>query len=106
MALTKSYQETVLKRIREDPAYAKALYNEAIDAILSGEREEGLMMMRDIVNADVGFPRLAKHLDIPEKSLHRMLSRRGNPSVGVFGRIAKGLRDILNFSPTRAAACL
>jgi len=106
MALTKSYKETVLKRIKDDPAYAQALYNEAIDAILSGEKEEGLLIMRDIVNADVGFPRLAKHLDIPEKSLHRMLSSRGNPSVGVFGRIAKGLCDLLNFSPTRAVACL
>jgi len=106
MALTKAYRETVLKRIKDDAAYAQALYNEAIDAILSGEREEGLLIMRDIVNADVGFPRLAKYLDIPEKSLHRMLSRRGNPSVGVFGRIAKGMCDMLNFNPTRAVACL
>ena len=93
MALTKSYTESVLNRIRTDKAYAEALYNEAIEAILSGEREEGLAILRDIVNADVGFPKLAAHTDIPEKSLHRMLSRRGNPSVGVFGRIAKGLQD-------------
>lgn len=46
------------------------------------------------------------HTDIPEKSLHRMLSRRGNPSVGVFGRIAKGLQDLLGFDPLRSAACL
>lgn len=106
MALAKSYTESVLKRIREDSKFAAALYNEAIDAILSGEREEGLMMIRDIVNADVGFPRLAKHVDIPEKSLHRMLSRRGNPSVGVFGRIARGVVELLNFTPTKAVACL
>ena len=106
MALTKSYTESVLNRIRTDKAYAESLYNEAIEAILSGEREEGLAILRDIVNADVGFPKLAAHTDIPEKSLHRMLSRRGNPSVGVFGRIAKGLQDLLGFDPLRSAACL
>lgn len=42
MALTKSYTESVLNRIRTDKAYAEALYNEAIEAIMSGEREEGL----------------------------------------------------------------
>ena len=106
MALTKSYTDSVLSRIRTDRAYAEALYNEAIEAILSGGREEGLAILRDIVNADVGFPKLAAHTDIPEKSLHRMLSRRGNPSVGVFGRIAKGLQDLLGFDPLRSAACL
>lgn len=106
MALTKSYRESVLNRIQADRAYAEALYNEAITAILSGEREEGLAILRDIVNADVGFPKLAAHTDIPEKSLHRMLSRRGNPSVGVFGRIVKGLQDLLGFDPVRSAACL
>lgn len=106
MAFTKSYRESVLNRIRTDNAYAEALYNEAIEAILSGEREEGLAILRDIVNADVGFPKLAAHTDIPEKSLHRMLSRRGNPSVGVFGRIVKGLQELSGFDPLRSAACL
>ena len=29
-----------------------------------------------------------------------------NSSVGVFGRIAKGLQDLLGFDPLRSAACL
>ena len=40
------------------------------------------------------------------KSYTESVSRRGNPSVGVFGRSAKGLQDLLGFDPLRSAACL
>ncbi len=39
------------------------------------------MILRDLVNATLGFEQLAKLTDVPSKSLHRMLSRKGNPSM-------------------------
>lgn len=88
---TTSYRNTVLKRIRESPKFAQAVYSEAIEAILRGEREEGLSMLRDLVNAGQGFPALARETSIPEKSLQRALSKRGNPTLANFSKITASL---------------
>lgn len=81
MALTRKYKETVLKRIRKDYRFAKALIVEALNALLDGETEEGLSMLRDLVNAKISFAELARQTGFGEKSLHRMLSHRGNPTT-------------------------
>jgi DNA-binding phage protein len=81
MVLTRDYKETVLKRIQTDERFARALYAEAMNALLEGETAEGLSMLRDLVNAKVSFGALSKHTGLGEKSLHRMLSRRGNPTT-------------------------
>jgi DNA-binding phage protein len=80
MALTHDYRETVLNRIQRDARFARALYIEAVNALLDGENEEGLSMLRDLVNAKISFKELAKQTGFGEKSLHRMLSRHGNPT--------------------------
>lgn len=80
MALTREYKETVLNRIQKDDRFAKALYAEAMNALLTGETEEGFSMLRDLVNAKISFSELARETGFGEKSLHRMLSRRGNPT--------------------------
>lgn len=81
MALTREYKKTVVERIQRDPRFAKALYAEAVNAILDGETGEGLSMLRDLVHAEITFTELAKQTGFNEKSLHRMLSRRGNPTA-------------------------
>jgi DNA-binding phage protein len=48
---------------------------------MSGEAETARLILRDLVNATLGFEQLAKLTDVPSKSLHRMLSPRGNPSM-------------------------
>ena len=48
------------------------------------------------VNATMGFEQLAKLTDMPSKSLHRMLSPKGNPSMdnlaAIFGALRKRLK--------------
>ena len=48
------------------------------------------------VNATMGFEQLAELTDMPSKSLHRMLSPKGNPSMdnlaAIFGAIRKRLK--------------
>lgn len=80
MALTREYKETVLARIRHDPKFARALYAEAVNALLEGETDEGLSILRDLVHASITFKKLARETGFGEKALHRMLSRRGNPT--------------------------
>jgi DNA-binding phage protein len=99
MALTKAYRETVLARIKREPKFARALYAEAITAILEGETEEGLSMLRDLVHSEITFKELARQTGFGEKALHRMLSRRGNPTARSLAAIVRAIRDDLGFVP-------
>jgi predicted Zn-dependent protease len=51
MALTRKYRQTVLARIKRDPKFARALYAEAVSALLAGETDVGLSILRDLVHA-------------------------------------------------------
>jgi DNA-binding phage protein len=81
MALTRDFKETVNARIQADPEFAAALLDEAISLFLNGEPETARLILRDLVNATVGFEQLAIETSRPSKSLHRMLSAKGNPTM-------------------------
>jgi putative addiction module killer protein len=81
MGLTRDFKETVIARVERDPTLAKALLDEATTLLISGEAETARVILRDLVNATLGFEQLAKLTDVPSKSLHRMLSPKGNPSM-------------------------
>ena len=70
-----------MARIQRDKKFARTLYAEALNALLEGETEEGLSMLRDLVHAGISFKELAEQTGLGEKALHRMLSRRGNPTT-------------------------
>ncbi len=96
MALTRDFKKTIVARVERDPAFAKALLDEAATLFLSGEPETARLILRDLVNATVGFEQLARLTDTPSKSLHRMLSPKGNPSMdnlaAIFGALRKRLK--------------
>ena len=92
MALTRSFKESVAARARRDPRFREALFTEAINAYLSGETDAGKAILRDLVNATVGFESLAAAVRKPSKSLHRMLAPRGNPSTENFFAIVSTLQ--------------
>src|SRR3981081_2064398 len=81
MALTRDFKQTVVERVQRDPAFAKALLDEAATLFLNGEPYTARLILRDLVNATVGFEGLAVETAKPAKSLHRMLSEKGNPSM-------------------------
>ena len=79
MALTKEFRETVQGRARRDAAFRRGLLTEALDCLLAGEIDDGKLLLRDYINATVGFDELARLTDKTPKSLMRMLSDAGNP---------------------------
>lgn len=81
MALTRDFKQTVVERVQRDQAFAKALLDEAATMMLNGEPEPARLILRDLVNATIGFEALATKTQKPAKSLHRMLSARGNPGM-------------------------
>ena len=95
MALIRHSRHTVVERVRRDPAFAKALLDEAVTLFLNGEPDTARLVLRDLVNATVGFERLAGATGKPAKSLHRMLSIDGNPSMDNLSLILGVLRKRL-----------
>lgn len=95
MALTRDFKQTVVERVQRDPAFGKALLDEAATMFLNGEPDTARLILRDLVNATVGFEGLALAIAKPSKSLHRMLSVNGNPSMdnlaAIFGAVRKTL---------------
>ncbi|MGP0089376.1 MAG: DNA-binding protein [Xanthobacteraceae bacterium] len=79
MALTREFKETVKARAARDPAFREALRTEAAEQLLAGDLETGKAVLRDYINATVGFEKLAKATGAPAKSLMRMLGPKGNP---------------------------
>ena len=81
MALTREFKETVQARARTDPEFREALLQEAVDAMLAGEVEVGKAVLRDYINATIGFKELGVCANKPAKSLMRMFSPAGNPQA-------------------------
>ncbi len=79
MALTKSFKETIQSRIRRDPEFKAQLFAEAIECFLNGDPETGKKVLRDYINATVGFRELSSLTGISPKSLMRMFGPDGNP---------------------------
>jgi DNA-binding phage protein len=96
MALTRTFRKTVIERIERDPAFSKMLLIDVATPFLSDEPETARLVLRDLVNATLGFEQLVVLTDKPSKSLHRMLSSDGNPSMDnlavIFGAVRSSLR--------------
>jgi DNA-binding phage protein len=95
MVLTRDFKETVVERIRRDPDFAKAMLDEAATLFLNGEPHTARLVLRDLVNATIGFETLAAATAKPAKSLHRMLSQKGNPTMDNLSAILQVLRKKL-----------
>jgi len=81
MALTRSFKDTVKARADHDAAFRDALLVEGMDALLAGEVDTGRAILRDYINATIGFEALAKDTGTPAKSLMRMFGPDGNPNA-------------------------
>lgn len=81
MALTRDFKRTIVERVQRDPEFARSLLDEAATLFLNGEADTARLVLRDLVNATIGFEALAAETAKPAKSLHRMLSKSGNPTM-------------------------
>lgn len=81
MALTRSFKDTVQARVARDPAFKQALLSEGVNALLEGDIDTGKAVLRDYINATIGFESLSAATGVPAKSLMRMFGPRGNPTA-------------------------
>ncbi len=92
MALTRDFKETIMARAQRDAKFREALFTESLNAYLAGDSATGKVILRDLINATIGFEGLAAEVNKPSKSLHRMLGDKGNPSTENFFDILGALQ--------------
>jgi DNA-binding phage protein len=95
MTLTRDFKQTIADRVRRDPDFAKAMLDEAATLFLNGEPRTARLILRELVNATMGFEALAAETEKPAKSLHRMLSKEGNPTMDNLASILRVVREKL-----------
>lgn len=93
MALTRNFKETIRARVARDPKFRKELLREGIECLLTGDVATAKTILRDYINATVGFVQLAEATKIPAKSLMRMLGPAGNPRADNLFEIVRLLQD-------------
>lgn len=94
MALTRDFKDTIRARVSRDPKFRKELLREGVESMLSGDIATAKTILRDYINATVGFTELAAKTHIPPKSLMRMLGPMGNPR-------AENLFEVVSFLQRR-----
>jgi hypothetical protein len=72
MPLTRDFRETVMARVKSDPAFRGELIVEATNAFLMDDMETGKALLRDYLNATESIADIARELQVNEKSLRRM----------------------------------
>jgi DNA-binding phage protein len=88
MAITRNFKETIQARALKDPKFRTGLLKESIESMLAGDTEAGKMILRDYINATIGFEKLGSMVEKSPKSLMRMFSPSGNPTANnLFGII-------------------
>ncbi len=106
MTLTRDFRETVQADMKRDPAFRRGILSDSLESLLSGEVALGKELLRDYINATVGFPKLAVHTKIHVKTIHQMFGPNGNPTARKLFEIvaylqrAEGVR--FEVRPTRA----
>ena len=94
MPLTREFKETIRARVERDPKFRKELLREDVESMLTGDIATAKTILRDYINATVGFTELAEATNIPSKSLMRMLGPGGNPR-------AANLFEVISFLQNR-----
>ncbi len=94
MALTRDFKETIQARVERDPAFREELLKEGVECLLSGDVDTGKAVLRDYINATIGFEELGGLTDKSPKSLMRMFGPKGNPQ-------ARNLFEIIGYLQKR-----
>ena len=93
MALTRDFRDTIRERAQREPAFRQNLLREGMQLINDGDFATGRAVLRNYINATIGFPKLARITKIPSPSLQRMFGPSGNPTVqnlfGVIGHLQR-----------------
>ena len=102
VAASISHEEEEIREFRKNPERAQAYLNAAIEVAFEENDPELVLTALAVVAKAAGMSRIAKKADVRRESLHRMLSKRGNPEWNSLFRVMRALH--LRLSVAAAAA--
>jgi hypothetical protein len=93
MALTRDFKGTVQARAERDPKFRAELLRGGLECLIEGDLDTGKALLRDYINATVGFRKLSRVTDKSPKTLMQMFGPNGNPQAAnlfeIIGRLAE-----------------
>jgi len=92
-ANTRDFKEIVQERALRDKEFREGILRESIECMLSGDIMTGKALLRDYINATVGFDKLSKLTKKDSKSLMRMFSINGNPTANNLFEVIQILQE-------------
>ena len=93
MPLTKDFKTTIMARVQRDNEFREGLLTESVELMLNGEPEVGKEMIRDLINATIGFDELGVRVGKSPQSLMRMFGSKGNPQSSNLFDVIEVLRQ-------------
>jgi probable addiction module antidote protein len=88
LKLTVPHDETIIRRLRQDPKFAAAYLKAALED--DEEPRVLLLALRHVAQAQ-GIAKVAKAAGIERESLYRALSARGNPRLSTLVAVTKAI---------------
>jgi len=76
-----SYNDSLKKLVDENPEMGQQMLEGAVNALFQGEIDEGRILLRQYINATLGFAELGRRLDKDPKNIMRSLGPKGNPTL-------------------------
>ena len=90
---TLSYAKSLRAIAERNPDFVPELLEDAANAILNGEMDDGRVFLKDCVNATIGFAELGRRLGRDPKNLMRSLRPDGNPTASNLMAILRACAD-------------
>ena len=81
MPLTRDFKDTVKARAATDGVFRASLLSEGVEQLLTGDVATGKAVLRDFINATIGFEDLGIKTGKSAKSIMRMFGPDGNPTA-------------------------
>jgi DNA-binding phage protein len=78
---TTPYRDSMKAMVARNPGMAAEMFEDAINALFAGELDEGRLLLRQYVNATIGFGELARRTGKTDKNLIRALGPKGSPTA-------------------------
>ena len=93
MPLTRDFRETIQARVEREPSFGDELLSQGVECLLSGDVNTGKAILRDYVNATIGFQELGTLTAKSPKSLMRMFAPSGNPQARNLLQVTRHLQE-------------
>jgi DNA-binding phage protein len=93
MALTRSFKDTIKERASNDAGFRESLLKESVECMLGGDVETGKGILRNYINATIGFEELGTLSGKSPKSIMRMFSSSGNPTANNLFDVIRTLQE-------------